>query len=97
MTKSYKYPDEIRKIRKLAKNQIIKFLKEPQTSSSILKEIKECYPDNCNDDLLCRCGKSVTHSPEWKHQVRWAIQDLKYQSIIQFNQNSKYYSLKNKS
>ncbi len=97
MTKSYKYSEEIREIRKLAKNKIIDILKEPQTTGSILKKIKKFYPDNCNDEFLCRCGKSITVYPEWKHQIRWAIQDLKYQTIIKFDQTSKTYSLIEKS
>ena len=93
--RSKKYPKKVTDIRELAKKEIPKILQEePLTTAFILSRIKERYSKYCDDNYFCQCGKISGRQPEWKHQVRWAIQDLKHYSIIQYNKQKKCYSLR---
>ena len=95
--RSKKYPEKVTNIRGLAKKEIPKILrKKPLTSTFILSRIKETYTEYCDDDYFCQCGKISGKQPEWKHQVRWAIQDLKFNSMIQYDKREMSYSLLNR-
>ena len=92
-----KYNEETRKIRKLAREFIPKLLeKEPLAAKIIVEKTKVKFPKNCDDSIKCECGgKNQKNSgrPEWKHQVLWAIQDLKYSKKIVFDSDKKNYCL----
>ena len=75
--------------------EIPKILKGmPQNSKFILLKIKEKHPGFCDDNYLCQCKNQSSKTPEWQHQVKWAIQDLKYNSIIKVNETTKFYSMR---
>ena len=94
-TRSKKYPEKIIEIRGLARIEIPKILKDrPQNSKFILSKIKEKHPGFCDDKFLCQCSSASKSYPEWKHQVRWAIQDLKFNSIINIDKTTKFYSIR---
>ena len=92
-----KYNEETRKIRKLAREYIPKLLeKEPLAAKIIVEKTRVKFPKNCDDSIKCECGgKNQKNSgrPEWKHQVLWAIQDLKYSKKIVFDSDKKNYCL----
>jgi len=91
--RSKKYPQKIRAVRGLAKIEIPKILKNrPQNSKFIISKFKEKQSGFCDDNFLCKC-KNQSKMPEWKHQVKWAIQDLKYASIIKVDATTKFYSM----
>lgn len=52
-------------------------------TNQIYKHIKSLHPNLCDDDIECTCGGIPNRQPEWKHQVRWAQQDLKYRGEIE--------------
>lgn len=58
---------------------ILSILREhdPLKTKQIYRYIKELYPILCDDRICCTCGGVKRNSPEWKHQLRWAQQDLK--------------------
>jgi len=94
ITRSKKYPQKIIAVRGLARIEIPKILKDnPQNSKFILSKFKEIHSGFCDDEFICKC-KSSPRYPEWKHQVRWAIQDLKYHSIITVDKTTKFYSIR---
>ncbi len=89
-----KYPEKIISIRKLARKAIPQILMDvPQKSNFILSKFEEKYSEKCDNNFLCKCKNQSGSSPEWKHQVRWAIQDLKYNSLIQYDNGSETYSI----
>jgi len=55
----------------------------PLQTREIYKHIKSLHPDLCDDAIECTCGGTPNRQPEWKHQVRWAQQDLKYRGEIE--------------
>jgi len=94
-TRSKKYSEKIISVRRLASIEIPKMLKDyPQNSKYILSKFKEIHPGFCDDKIICKCKSSSELYPEWRHQVRWAIQDLKYNSIIKIDDITKFYSLR---
>ena len=92
-----KYNEETRKIRKLAREYVPKLLeKEPLAAKIIVEKTRVKFPKNCDNSIKCECdGKNQKNSgrPEWKHQVLWAIQDLKYSKKIVFDSEEKNYRL----
>ena len=46
-------------------------------TDQIYEFVESVHPDLCDDSIECNCGGIPTGQPEWKHQVRWAQQDLK--------------------
>lgn len=89
-----KYSDDIIKVRKLARELLPKILdNKSKDLQYILAMIKKKYPENCDDETKCQCGEHVRKSPEWQHQVRWAIQDLRYHKVLAYDKKSKLYSL----
>ncbi len=90
-----KYSENIRSIREVARYDILLLLgKKPKTSVEIFKFIKSNSGNLCDDSITCVCGKSYGERPEWKHQIRWALQDLKHYGKIDFNKQTKKYFLK---
>ena len=93
MKNMVKYPEKIRQVRKISKNIILKLLENgPIEVSTLIEHIKKQYPDLCNNSINCECGKT-TSRPEWQHQVRWAIADLKYSEKIVYLNETKRYAL----
>lgn len=89
-----KYSQTIRDVRKFAAEDIPKFLKKSSlTLAPIYDAMKEKYSDNCDKTILCSCGNLTTIRPEWKHQVRWALQDLKYSGVIKYDSKTRKYTL----
>lgn len=90
-----KYSKAVSSIRKITRDQLISFLiKKPQTIEEILKFIQSNNESLCDDSIPCVCGKKTGTYPEWKHQVRWGLQDLKYNKKIDRDQQTKKYFLK---
>ena len=58
--------------------------------------MKEKFTEYCNDDIKCRCRENTSKKPEWEHQVKWAILDLKYKGMLTFEKESKVYTIKKK-
>lgn len=88
-----KYPDEVRKVRRISKEMIPKILKEKKCSVSYFyEEFQKQNPDLCNDEVKCKCGKN-TKRPEWKHQIQWAVADLRYHKKIAYSKKTDKYSL----
>jgi chorismate synthase len=50
----------------------------PAATHEIYEHVRLKHPEFCDDSIECRCGGVESGQPEWKHQVRWAEQDLKY-------------------
>jgi len=94
-----KYPTHIRNVRKLAQLEILNILKNgPSTVKNITKIIQSKNKKICDDSITCDCsGRKNSSRPEWKHQIGWAVQDLKYVGEIKFNPNTREYSLNSKN
>ena len=89
-----RYPEKIRKVRQISKKIIPKILKnKPMQVSKIIEYIKQQHPDLCDDSVKCECGGIVRKNTEWKHQIRWAIADLKYSEKITYSNKTELYSL----
>ena len=85
-----KYSKKVTEIRNLIKPTILQLLKsKPRTIEFIYNKTSNKFPHKCNNDIKCECGNKIRKSPEWKHQVRWAIQDLKYHGKIKYNKETK--------
>lgn len=92
-----KYDKNIRDVRKKAREIILEILKtKPRKLDFIFLSVLENCKNNFDNKITCQCGKQNRSSPEWKHQVRWAIQDLKYNKKLNYDKESGLYSL-NKS
>jgi len=90
---SPKYDDEIRVVRKKSRKLILKILeKKPLLRDEISSAIKKELPKNCVDNILCICNYGDS-KPEWMHQVRWALTDLRRAEHIQYNPETRKYSL----
>jgi hypothetical protein len=89
-----KYSKELRKVRLLAKTAIPEILKKiPMKSSDIIEHMRKQYPDLCDDSIKCECRKNKKGNPEWKHQIRWALEDLKYSGNISYSKETKFYEV----
>ncbi len=83
-----------RELRKLCREVLRMVLTRPSTIQEIYSEVIDRFPTECNDAVLCTCGGISRTQPEWKHQVRWAMQDLKYQGFVSYDQSTKLWSPK---
>jgi len=93
-----KYPESMKTIRRVAKEEILKILmNKGYDVSEIVKKIKSKNRNLCDDTIKCACGNVQTNKPEWVHQIRWALQDLKYQGKIQYDKTSRIYSILNEN
>ncbi len=91
--KSYKYNEKTRNVRLKSSEFILKMLNEkPHSTLEIIKQIKKDLPSLCDDKIICNCSPSSKY-PEWTHQVRWAVQDLKSKKLVEFNIKSKQYNI----
>lgn len=89
--KTEKYPYHVKIIRRISKPIIIEYLEEKSyTLNEITDIIKKNLSKSCDDSIICECKGGGVH-PEWKHQVRWALQDLKSVEKIQFKKTHKTY------
>lgn len=90
-----RYPEEILKLRKVAREIIPTILeRNAVTSNTVLSKIKAKHADLCLDEIICNCGNKKTYMPEWKHQVYWALNDLKSRNKLNYDSKTKTYSLK---
>jgi len=93
-----RYPENMRRVRIVAKKEIIEILmKKDYDVSEIIKKIKSKNRNLCDDTIKCVCGDVQTNKLEWIHQVRWALRDLKYQGKIQYDKTSRIYSILNEN
>ncbi len=84
----------MRSVRKVSKTIIPEILsKSPIKIANIIEEIKKQCPDLCDDDIKCECGGNTKNKPEWKHQIRWAVADLKYLGKITYSKETKMYTI----
>lgn len=89
-----KYSEKIRQVRKISKKIIPKLLENgPIEISTLIEHMKKQYPDLCNNSVNCECGRYPSSRPEWQHQIRWAIADLKYSEKIAYSNETKCYAL----
>jgi len=89
-----KYNENIRKLRKLSREYLIKLLDiGTLNSKEIIDEIKLKFPEYCDDKIICTCRQGGSYK-EWKHQIQWAIQDLKHNKKIEYNKKIRKYSIK---
>jgi hypothetical protein len=54
----------------------------PSKTHQLYSSIRERVPEYCDESILCACGGIARDEPEWKHQLRWAQQDLRKAGII---------------
>jgi len=84
----------MRTVRLSSKDIILDLLKKSSTNiDTILAAVKTKNKKLCDDNIKCECGKSNRSAPEWRHQVRWALQDLKYTGKISFKKETREFSL----
>jgi len=90
-----KYSEKIRTVRKISRVIILDILKEkPRAIKEIFVIIRSKNKELCDDKVICMCGRTFGYNwPEWKHQIQWAIQDLKYAEKIQYDKENKIYSV----
>ena len=92
-----KYIKEIQTIRKESKPQILEILqKKSLQTEKILQVFEAKFSKGYDKSIMCTCGKNKGNNPEWKHQIRWAILDLKYTNQIIHDVGTKKYSLNTK-
>ncbi len=89
------YPEEIHKVRSECHSYLPSLLaKKPMNIETIYNNVKETIPDLCNDAILCSCGGLERNEPEWKHQVRWALNELSDRNIVFRDEQSKNWCIK---
>jgi len=90
-----KYPRKIISLRNIAIRETTTLLKKKSlTLGPIYEEIKKKYSEDCDESVICNCGDKETSRAEWKHQVRWALQDLRYTGKINYSKKTREYSMK---
>jgi len=57
----------------------------PMTTQKLYSRMEDMHPGLCDDSISCTHGNSK--QPEWKHQMRWAQQDLKHDGQIEYDGN----------
>jgi hypothetical protein len=66
-----RYPEEILKLRKLARRVIPIILERSDvTSNIILSKIKVKYADLCLDEIICNCGNKKTYVPSLQRRFQ---------------------------
>lgn len=86
-----KYDKTLRSLRMIAKEIILEEIKEkPLRLETLYKLIRKKKGEMCDDNIKCSCGRE-TLQPEWKHQIRWALYDLKYKKEISLDKESGLY------
>jgi hypothetical protein len=90
-----KYSDQIRSVRKITRETLTALLEEkPRNIMQIWKIIRKNNEEICDDEIKCTCGRKDGNQPEWQHQVRWGVQDLKYHKKIDLNRETRKYFIK---
>ncbi len=76
---------EPRDLRRLAREAIPDLLSSgPLPLQVLYSKMAETFPDYCDDMVLCDCTPTA-RSPEWKHRVRGALQDLRLRRIVEYD------------
>ncbi len=90
-----KYDSKIRSIRGITRKEVPKLLKKKSKNiDEIFVHIKKIAgKEICDDNEFCSCGR-LSQRPEWKHQIRWGLVDLKYANRVTFDKNTNKYSTK---
>ena len=89
-----KYGAKLKKLRVKSRELIPELLTtSSKGTNQIFTEIRKKVPDLCDDKIICQCGRKPKKTPEWKHQIRWAIQDLKLKKIITRDIENKVYKI----
>jgi hypothetical protein len=52
---------------------------------------KQAHPHLCNDGFLCTHRGITRNQAEWKHQVRWALLDLRHQGVVERTPQGHWY------
>jgi hypothetical protein len=50
--------------------------------ADIYEIVQEKVPHLCDDEVLCTHVNSANDYPEWKHSVRWALNELKGMNVV---------------
>lgn len=91
--KMRKYNHDVLSVRSLSKVIILQTLEnKSQIRDDLMKVIKQKLPENCNDGILCICTNG-NGKPEWMHQVRWSLNDLKRSGKVSYDITFKKYHL----
>ncbi len=65
-------------VRTAAKARILRILGHDSMSMHLIySRFKTLESDLCDDSIDCEHAGVIYGGHEWKHQVRWALQDLK--------------------
>lgn len=72
-------------LRRLAREVIPDILSRgPLPLRTLYDSIARTFPAHCDDRVLCDCTPTA-RSPEWKHRVRGALQDLRIPGVIVYD------------
>ncbi len=77
--------EELKRLRKECQTYLPTLLSIPMKVNEIYERVKKTFPELCDNQVPCSCGGVVRKQPEWCHQVRWALQDLKDRAIVEYN------------
>ena len=89
-----KYGGKLKELRTKSRELIPELLAtSSKGTNQIFSEIRKKAPDLCDDKIICQCGRKLKKTPEWKHQIRWAIQDLKLKKVITRDIENKVYKI----
>ncbi len=81
-----------RELRKLCRENLRMMLTKPSNIQEIYSDVIARFPSECSDANMCTCGGISGTQPEWKHQVRWALQDAKHQGFVSYDRSTKLWS-----
>ena len=72
-----------REVRNLAKEIIPRLLRTsgPWPMADIYASVQNASEELCDDAFPCEHKGQPYGAPEWRHQVRWALQDLKHEGV----------------
>ena len=59
----------------------------PKTHREIADDLKQEYPECCDDSIKCSHSNDNSEYPEWDHLVRTTEQNLKRKKIIKYNRD----------
>ena len=89
-----KYGGKLKELRVKSRELIPELLTtSSKGTNQIFTEIRKKVPDLCDDKIICQCGRKPKKTPEWQHQIRWAIQDLKLKKVIARDIENKVYKI----
>lgn len=83
---------DLKELRKKCRHFLLTLLSESMQISKVYLGVRAEFPQLCNDRILCSCGEVIRTDPEWHHQVRWALQDLKFKGLVRYDNLTRRWS-----